>query len=98
MNPMMKYTLARLGIFLAVSFLLVALPLPIHLYLRLAIAVLISAVLSWFLLRGLRDQVTAHVSGVIERRAAEKERLRTALAGEDERQPRSDGTLSNDGY
>lgn len=81
-NPAVKYTLARLGLFAAV--LLLLLPVPgVDILLKLMIAVLVSAALSWFLLRGMRDQVAGQVERAVERRRAEKEKLRAALAGDE---------------
>lgn len=85
MNPLLKYTLARLGLFVVAAAVLVVLPIPIHLTLRLGIAVLISAALSFFLLRGLRDEVAVHLTGAAKRRAERKEELRSALSGDDNR-------------
>jgi uncharacterized protein with GYD domain len=47
------------------------------------IAVLISAVLSYVLLRRWRDEVAVQISAAAQRRAANKEELRAALAGTD---------------
>lgn len=81
-TPAIKYTLARLGLFTVV--LLALLPIPVmDVLLKLMIAVLVSAVASWFLLRRLRDQVADRVEQSMERRREEKEKLRAALAGED---------------
>jgi hypothetical protein len=55
----------------------------VDLFIKLGIAVLASFALSWFLLRGLRDEMTTQVEEAFERRKADKERLRAALAGED---------------
>jgi uncharacterized membrane protein len=79
----MRYTLARIGLFVAVAALLLVVPIGLSLFLRLAIAVLISAVLSYFLLRSLRDRVADQLAAAAKRRAARKEDLRRALAGED---------------
>ena len=84
MSPMMKYSLARVGLFVAVAAVLTVLPIPLAFLVRLMIAVVVSAVLSLFLLRGMRDQVAEQLGAAARRRAAEKERLRAALAGEDE--------------
>ena len=80
---MVKYSLARLGLFVVAAAVLVALPVPVHVLVKLAAAVLVSAALSWFLLRGLRDQVSVQVGAAVQRRSEEKQRLRAALAGEE---------------
>jgi hypothetical protein len=90
MSPFMKYTLARLGIFVAVAAALFFLPVPIDPLLRLLIALLISAVLSYFVLGKLRNQVGEQVAGVVQRRSERKERLRSALAGDDVRDDATD--------
>lgn len=82
MHPVVKYSLARLGLFLAV--LLALWPVQLNLLLKLMIAILFSAGLSFFLLRRWRDQVAEEVSGAVLRRRAERDRLRKALAGEDD--------------
>jgi mannitol-specific phosphotransferase system IIBC component len=80
-NPAIKYTLARLGIFVVV--LLALLPIPaLDTLVKLMIAVLVSAVASWFLLRRMRDQVADRIEESMERRREQKEKLRAALAGE----------------
>jgi hypothetical protein len=83
MSPLTKYTLARLGLFVATAAVLLVLPIGLSLLLRLAIAVLLSAIASFFLLRPLRDRVADQLAAAGQRRAARKERLRDALAGED---------------
>ncbi|GAA4692488.1 DUF4229 domain-containing protein [Phytohabitans rumicis] len=81
MSPTIKYTLGRIGLFVVV---LAALwPLEIDIFIKLMIALLASAGFSYFLLRGWRDQMANQMSAAAERRKAEKERLRAALAGED---------------
>jgi membrane protein implicated in regulation of membrane protease activity len=82
-SPLVKYSLARLGLFVMVAAVAVVIPIELSLLLRLAIAVLVSAVLSYFLLRRLRDQVANQLGDVAQRRAERKDRLRAALAGED---------------
>jgi chromate transport protein ChrA len=83
MSPFMKYSFARLGIFVAVAAALFFLPIPIDPLLRLMAALLISAVLSYVVLGKLRNQVGEQVAGVAQRRIERKERLRSALAGDD---------------
>jgi hypothetical protein len=84
-NPAVKYTLARLGLFAAV--LLALWPVSLDILLKLAIAVLFSAALSWFLLRRMRDEVTGQVEGAMAKRKADREKLRAALAGEEAHTP-----------
>ncbi|WP_162907259.1 DUF4229 domain-containing protein [Allorhizocola rhizosphaerae] len=84
MSPYLKYTLARLGLFAVV--LLGLWPISaLSLLLKLMIAVLVSAVLSWFLLRGMRDEVAGRVEQTMQRRREEREKLRSALAGDDDK-------------
>jgi hypothetical protein len=82
-SPAVKYTLARLGLLVAVFILLVPVP-GLSVLLKLMIAVLVSAVLGWFLLRRMRDDVATQVEQAVERRKDQKEKLRSALAGDDE--------------
>ncbi|MET7401149.1 DUF4229 domain-containing protein, partial [Dactylosporangium sp. NPDC005572] len=58
MSPFLKYTLARLGLFVAVAAATLAVPLDVSVPLKLMIAVLVSAVLAFFLLRGLREEAS----------------------------------------
>jgi Protein of unknown function (DUF4229) len=83
-RPALKYTLGRLGLFVAVAAVLFVLPIAIDPLLRLMIAVLVSAALSFVLLRRWRDDVAVQVSAAVGRRVQAKERLRAALAGDDE--------------
>jgi membrane protein implicated in regulation of membrane protease activity len=82
-SPALKYSIARLGLFALAAAVLFALPLPLDPLLRLMIAVLVSAALSWFLLRRWRDEVATQIAGASRRRAEARARLREALAGED---------------
>jgi hypothetical protein len=82
MSPTVKYTLGRIGLFLLV--LLVLWPVHLNVLLKLMIALVFSAALSFFLLRGWRDQMAGRLATVAERRRAERDRLRSALAGEDQ--------------
>jgi hypothetical protein len=85
MKPGLKYALGRFGIFVACAVpLFLILPRDLNPFLTLAIAFVASAVLSFFLLRQWRDEVTRAMSSNAERRVAEKERLRSALAGDDD--------------
>jgi hypothetical protein len=83
MNPMLKYTFARLGLFLAASAVMLVLPIELNLFIRLGIALIASAILSFFFLRKLRDDVAEFLASAASRRAERKERLRSALAGDD---------------
>ncbi len=80
-----KYTLGRIGLFVGV---LAALWLvEMDIFLRLMLALASSAALSFFLLRGWRDEMAGEMAEASERRRAQKERLRSALAGDDEPEP-----------
>lgn len=83
MSPVVKYTLGRVGLFLGA--LVVVWPVPqLGPMVKLLLALTVSFVLSWFLLRGWRDELSEHLVARAERRRAERERLRAALAGEDD--------------
>lgn len=96
MSAAAKFTLGRIGLFLAVLLILLPLPYP-SLLVKLLAAVVVSFALSWFLLRGWRDQMSVELAERLERRKAEKARLRAALAGDDEPPPDGDGKPSADG-
>ena len=81
MNAYVKYTLGRIGLFLAVFVAL--LPVPMNLLLKLMIAVLASAGLALFLLRGWREEMATNLAAAAQRRKQERQRLRAALAGDD---------------
>ncbi|MFV2113872.1 DUF4229 domain-containing protein [Micromonospora sp. LOL_025] len=82
MSAAVKYTLGRIGLFVAV---LAALWLvDLNIFIKLMVALAFSAALSFFLLKGWRDEMAEEMATAAERRRAEKERLRSALAGEDE--------------
>jgi hypothetical protein len=82
MNPGLKYTLARFGILLVCLIPAVFLFPTANLLLKLLVAFVVSAVASFFLLRGWRDEVAEQLSASATRRGGEKERLRAALSGE----------------
>lgn len=84
MNPMMKYTLARLGLFIAAAAVLLVVPVELNPFLKLGIALIASAILSFFLLRKLRDDVASQLADGARQRADRKEKLRSALAGEEQ--------------
>lgn len=81
MNPAVKYTLGRLGMFAAVF--LALLPVPMNLLIKLMVALVASAAFSFLLLRKWRDEMAEQLAAVARRRGAEKERLRAALAGDE---------------
>ncbi|WP_319459700.1 DUF4229 domain-containing protein [Micromonospora sp. RTP1Z1] len=82
MSAAVKYTLGRIGLFVGV---LAALWfVDMNLFLRLMLALVFSAALSFFLLKGWRDEMAGEMAEAAERRRGEKERLRSALAGEDQ--------------
>jgi Protein of unknown function (DUF4229) len=83
MNPALKYTLARILLFV-VCVGLVSLPAGMDYLLRLLIALVVSAAASFFFLRQWREQLAEQLSNASRRRVDEKERLRSALAGDDE--------------
>ncbi|MGC4782089.1 DUF4229 domain-containing protein [Micromonospora zamorensis] len=85
MSAALKYTLGRIGLFVAV---LAGLWLiDMNVFLKLMLALAFSAALSFFLLRGWRDEMAEEMGTAAERRRTEKERLRSALAGEDNPNP-----------
>jgi sensor histidine kinase regulating citrate/malate metabolism len=84
MNPIMKYTLFRLAIFVVVSAVLWVLPVAVDPLLKLMVALLVSAVVSFFVMKRMRGQVAEQVAGAVQRRTAKKQRLRAALAGDDD--------------
>ena len=81
MSAAVKYTLGRLGLFVAVLAGLWFVDMDI--FLKLILALAFSAALSFFLLRGFRDEMAEEMAEAAERRRTEKERLRSALAGDD---------------
>jgi hypothetical protein len=82
-SPALKYSLGRIGIFVAVAVPVILL-LPVNsLLVKLLVAILTSAVLSYFLLRRWRDELAAQIQAGASRRSQEKAQLRDALAGDD---------------
>ena len=82
MTPMVKFTLGRVGLFVLIS--LALWPVPIDLLLKLMIAIMGSFALQFVVLRKWRTDMIGQVDEVASRRRAEKEKLRAALAGEDD--------------
>jgi hypothetical protein len=87
MSPAVKYTLGRIGLFLVVFAAL--LPVNMNIFLKLMLAVVFSAAVSFFLLKTWRNEMAEQVAGAVQRRQAEKERLRAALSGDDQSVPTS---------
>lgn len=88
MNPMVKYGLGRLGLFIVCAVLAVLLlPAELNLVLRVLIGFLVSAGLSLVVLRRWRHEVASQLLESSQRRMAQKDRLRTALSGDDEETP-----------
>jgi hypothetical protein len=81
MSPAIKYTFGRVGLF--VIFFLVLLPVPLNFLVRAMIALVASAVLSYFLLARWRNEMAVVISSASQRRVSEKVRLRAALAGDE---------------
>ena len=84
MNPALKYFLGRLGLFVLCAIPAVLLFPDVNPLFTLLVAVLVSAALSFVLLRQWRDELADRMSANARSRIDEKERLRSALAGDDE--------------
>ncbi|WP_030442114.1 DUF4229 domain-containing protein, partial [Actinoplanes subtropicus] len=82
MSPAVKYTLGRLGLFVLIFVLL--LPLPLNILVKAMIALVVSAAASYFLLADWRNRMGEQLASAASRRTAEKQRLRAALAGDEE--------------
>jgi hypothetical protein len=81
-SPVVKFTLGRVGLFVLIGLLLW--PVPIDLLLKLMIALVVSVPLQFIVLRKWRADMIDYVDQAATRRRTEKEKLRAALAGEDE--------------
>ncbi len=82
MSPMVKYTLGRVGLFVLVV--LALWPVPLNIAVKLMVALVVSFGLQFVLLRRWRAEMIGHVDEAVVRHRAEKEKLRAALAGDDE--------------
>jgi hypothetical protein len=80
-SPALKYTLGRLGLFVAVFAAL--LPVELNLLVKAMIALIASAGFSYFLLAKWRIQMAEQLGAAAQRRRDEKARLRAALAGDE---------------
>jgi hypothetical protein len=84
-TPGLKYTLARVGIFAVCTVpAILLLPSSLDLLVRIFIGAVLSAVISVVALARLRGQMADQINTVVEQRRVEKEKLRAALAGDDE--------------
>jgi hypothetical protein len=81
MSPALKYTLGRLGLFVAVFAAL--LPVPLNILVKAMIALIASAGFSYFLLAKWRIEMGEQLVAAAQRRRDEKTRLRAALAGDE---------------
>lgn len=82
MSPAFKYGLGRLGVFAVCAAILW--PFTLNPLVKLMIALLASMILSIFVLKKWRDQASEAIGGAVARRREEKERMRAALAGDDD--------------
>jgi hypothetical protein len=80
MNPVVAYTLGRIGVFAAVAGVLYLI--GFRNYALVLLALLISMPLSYLVLRRQRTAFADSVSERLERRRAEKESLRAELRGD----------------
>ena len=69
---------------------------PVDLLVKLMGAMIVSFAASVLLLRRWRDEMAAHVDGTVQRRRARRERLRTALAGDDSPVPPSGDVVDSE--
>jgi uncharacterized membrane protein YccC len=96
MSPAVKYTLGRLGLFVVLLLVMIVVPIPLNIFVKAMIALIISAALSYFLLADWRNKMGEQLAGAAGRRAAEKQRLRAALAGDE--QAAADGDRVSDAH
>ncbi|WP_433793014.1 DUF4229 domain-containing protein [Actinoplanes sp. CA-252034] len=83
MKPAVKYALGRLGLFLVVFAVLIPTT-PLNILVKAMVALVAASGLSLILLRGWRDQSAEQFGEIAARRSAERERLRSALAGDED--------------
>jgi hypothetical protein len=93
MNPSVKYTLGRLGLFAVLFVVLLPVPWIGSVLVKAMIALLVSAIASLFLLRQWRDEMAEQLTASAERRKAQRDKLRAALAGDDA-QPSATGAAA----
>lgn len=94
MKPAVKYTLGRIGLFVVIFAML--LPVPMNILVKAMVAFIASAALSFVVLRKWRDQMAEQLGSIAARRAAEKERLRSALAGDEDAAAAGDRVAATD--
>lgn len=82
MSPAFKYFWGRLCLLVAAFALLW--PTPLNILIKLMLALVVSAGAGYFLLARWRNEMGEQLSNVAQRRTAEKERLRAALAGDED--------------
>ncbi|ADD40303.1 DUF4229 domain-containing protein [Stackebrandtia nassauensis] len=82
MSPLWKFTLGRVGLCVLIGALLW--PTGLHILVIAMAALLGSFLLSFVVLKKWRTEMLADVDEAVKRRRAQKEELRSALAGEDE--------------
>jgi hypothetical protein len=87
-SPATKFTLGRIGLFAAAFLIMLAVPLPMAtdeaVLIRLMIAAVVSAGVSWFLLAKWRNEMATTIERSMSKRKVEKDKLRAALAGDDD--------------
>ena len=83
MSPVAKYTLGRLGLFVVLMAVMLPVPYPENFFVKAMIALFASAGLSYVLLGRWRNEMAEQLASAAQRRRAEKERLRSALAGDE---------------
>ncbi len=84
MPPVVKYTLGRVGLFVAVALVLAFVPVPVDLPVKLMVALIVSFGLQFVVLRKWRAEMIDQVDHSVAKRRAAREKLRSALAGEDD--------------
>jgi hypothetical protein len=94
MNPALKYTLGRVGLFVLCAAAL--LPVPLNIWVKLMIAVVVSFALQLVLLRKWRLEMIGQVDEAMARRRREKEKLRAALAGDEAADDRAAANADED--
>jgi hypothetical protein len=97
-NPALKYALARIVLFVAcVVPALLLLPREMNTLLKIMVALVVSAGLSFVLLKGVRTEVAEQMSVSARRRIEQKQHLRSALSGDDEDQETNPAGRDADG-